>query len=147
MEEKLKISMAAEYAVRCVLFLSKNYGRVVPRREVAKAMDIPEQFLVKIAHDLSRAGIITILQGRKGGYRLNRDPGSVTVLDVLEVFTGRIALNLCVKNPEFCKNSRNCPLREVWVEATDILRKKLGEVTFQNILSRDPSFSQEKGKL
>ena len=139
--------MAAEYAVRCVLFLAQNYGKVVPRREVAKAMDIPDQFLVKIAHDLSRAGIITILQGRRGGYRLNRDPASITILDVLEVFTGRIALNLCVKNPELCKNSKVCPLRKVWISATDILRKKLGEVTFQSILSGDPSISQEKGKL
>jgi DNA-binding IscR family transcriptional regulator len=33
-------------------------------------MDIPAQFLGKIAQQLARAGIIEIVQGSKGGYRL-----------------------------------------------------------------------------
>jgi DNA-binding IscR family transcriptional regulator len=36
-------------------------------REIARRMDIPEQFLGKIALQLARAGVIEIVQGAKGG--------------------------------------------------------------------------------
>ncbi|NPA15704.1 MAG: Rrf2 family transcriptional regulator, partial [Deferribacteres bacterium] len=79
--------------MRAVLYLSANYGRIVPRREISDAMDVPSQFLVKIAHDLARKNIIGITQGRKGGYWLKVPPDEITVLDVFEATAGDIVLS------------------------------------------------------
>ena len=66
---KMRLTKAGEYAIRCALFLSfQGMGVVVSKKEIARAMDIPAQFLGKIAQQLARAGIIEIVQGSKGGY-------------------------------------------------------------------------------
>ena len=60
----MRLTRAGEYAVRCILYLaSRGEGVVSRRKELAEAMDIPEQFLSKIAQQLARAGMIEIVQG------------------------------------------------------------------------------------
>lgn len=130
--------MAAEYAMRAVLYLSANYGRVVPRREISDAMDVPSQFLVKIAHDLARKNIIGITQGRKGGYWLKVPPDEITVLDVFEATAGDIVLSPCIEMPDFCKNSESCALREVWKEANEKLKEVFAKYTFKDLLEQAP---------
>jgi DNA-binding IscR family transcriptional regulator len=51
----MKLTRAGEYAIRCVLYLSTQaQGEVIGRRAIALAMDIPNQFLGKIAQRLAR---------------------------------------------------------------------------------------------
>ncbi len=127
----MKITMAAEYAVRCVLYLSRR-GRdvLVSRQEVASQAKIPDSFLAKIAQDLAKAGIITIRQGAKGGYSLHRDPAAVTMLDVVEAIIGEITLNECTTRPEACPSSLGCSANLVWQQARDQLRETLAAANF-----------------
>jgi len=47
-----------------VLYLaSQGVGVLCARKEIARKMDIPDQFLGKIAQQLARAGAIVIVQG------------------------------------------------------------------------------------
>ena len=51
----MKITRAAEYAVRCTYYLAwKGNDVIVNKKEVAGQMDIPEQFLTKIAQQLAK---------------------------------------------------------------------------------------------
>ena len=55
----MRLTRAGEYAVRCMLFLScLGVDKIGSRLEIAQAMDIPAQFLGKIAQQLARAGYI-----------------------------------------------------------------------------------------
>ena len=81
----MEITRATEYAVRCILHLAlEPADRVVPRREIAAAREIPEHFLGKIAQRLARAGVIRILQGARGGYQLAVPAERLTLLAVVE---------------------------------------------------------------
>src|SRR5512133_1288594 len=103
----MEITRATEYAVRCVLHLAlEPAGRVVPRREIAAAREIPEQFLGKIAQRLARADILRIHQGARGGYELAVPAGELTLLRVVEAAEGSLILNKCVMNAKSC--SRSC---------------------------------------
>ena len=63
----MRLTRAGEYAIRCLLYLSMHRDReVIGRKEIAEAMDIPAQFLGKVAQQLARAGIIAIRQGAQG---------------------------------------------------------------------------------
>lgn len=73
----MRLIKAGEYAIRCLLYLSaQEEGVVTPRNEIADAMDIPREFLAKIAQQLSRGDIIETIQSPKGGFCL-RVPLSV----------------------------------------------------------------------
>lgn len=131
----MRITRETEYAVRCVLYLmTKGDSDVVRRDEIAREMDIPDQFLRKIAQRLSRAGFIELAQGPKGGIRLTTSPNKLTLLDVVEAITGEIFLNDCVMKPESCVRSDACSIHLVWDKARNQLRKTLQEATFEKIL-------------
>ena len=144
----MRLTRAGEYGVRCILFLAGNrQGIVAGRVEIAKAMDIPEQFLGKIAQQLARSGFIEIIQGAKGGYRLLFSPDKLTLLDVVEAVTGEIFLNDCVMRPESCFRSPRCSIHRVWEKAREQLRETLKEATFAKMLEEEtcifPSISSE----
>lgn len=130
----MRLTRAGEYAVRCVLHLSRQgEGALVSRQEVAAATDTPTHFLAKIAQQLAKAGIIEIVQGSKGGYRLLRPPSAITLLEVIEAIIGEIFLNDCVARPSSCRNSSTCTMHRVWLQAREQLRAVLSAVTFADL--------------
>ena len=144
----MRLTRAAEYAVRCIVFLAgTGREKVISRLEIARAMEIPEQFLGKIAQQLARSGFIEIIQGAKGGYRLLLSPEKITLLDVVEAVTGEIFLNDCVMRPESCFRTSGCSIHRVWEKAREQLRSTLREATFAKLLENEtcifPSISSE----
>lgn len=131
----MRLTRAGEYAVRCVLCLARRgRGELVSRKEVANEADIPGQFLAKIAQQLARQGVIEILQGAGGGYRLLAEPNQITMLEVIETIIGEISLNDCVVRPASCENSGVCAVHQVWCQAQEQLRDHLRGVTFADLL-------------
>lgn len=138
----MRLTRAGEYAVRCVLYLARRgRGTLVSRKEVAVEADIPGQFLAKIAQQLARQGIIEILQGAGGGYRLLAGPEQITMLEVIETIIGEISLNDCVIRPESCGNSSFCAVHRVWNQAQIQLRDYLRGVTFADLLADEERLS------
>ena len=132
----MRLTKAGEYAIRCALFLSfQGMGVVVSKKEIARCMDIPAQFLGKIAQQLARAGIIEIIQGSKGGYRLLVPSNELTLLDVVEAVIGEIYLNDCVVRPDACGRISACSIHKVWETARDQLRETLRQADFKGILA------------
>lgn len=130
----MKITMAAEYAVRCVLYLTRQGQDVlVSRQEVAEQTQTPSHFLAKIAQDLAKADIISIKQGAKGGFSLHRDPRTVNMLAVVEAIIGEIALNECTVRPATCPASLDCSANLVWQRARQQVRETLRQATFADL--------------
>ena len=134
----MRLTRACEYAIRCVLFLSaQEKGIVVNKKEIAQAMDIPNQFLGKIAQQLSRSGILEIIQGPKGGFRLLISPEQLSLLDVIEAVMGEIFLNDCILRPDSCGRSFTCAVHTVWQKAKNQLRGTLREATFAKLVQKE----------
>lgn len=132
----MRLTKAGEYAIRCALYLSfYGMGVVARKKEIARTMDIPVQYLGKIAPQLARVGIIEIVQGSKGGYRLLVPPEKLTMLDVVEAVIGEIYLNDCVIRPESCHRMAKCSVHQVWEKARDQLRETLRQTNFESILT------------
>jgi len=134
----MRLTRAGEYAVRCVLYLStQEKGTLVRRKEIARAMDIPNQFLIKIAQQLSRSGILEIIQGPNGGFRLSIPPEKLSLLDVIEAAMGEIILNDCILRPDSCERSYTCAVHSVWQEARNQLRETLRKATFAKLVKNE----------
>jgi Rrf2 family protein len=138
----MRLTRAGEYAVRCALYLSSSpREEIVSRKAIAEAMDIPDQFLGKIAQQLARSGIVEIVQGARGGFRLLRDPEELTLLEVVEATIGEIFLNDCLMNPGICMRSQACAVNRIWEKARDQLRETLGKATFISLLESQSCMS------
>jgi Rrf2 family transcriptional regulator, iron-sulfur cluster assembly transcription factor len=138
----MRITRAGEYAVRCILYMAaREKGLTIGRKEISESMDIPDQFLGKIAQQLARAGIMEIIQGAKGGYRLLKKPKEITLLDVVETVMGEIFLNDCLMNPNTCSKSSSCTVNAVWERAREQLRTTLRAATFDRLLKEESCIS------
>ena len=138
----LRLTRAGEYAVRSVLYLaSQGQGVVCNRKKIADAMDIPTQFLAKIAQQLAHAGLIEIVQGSKGGLRLVKSPEKVSLLDVVEAVIGEIFLNDCLLKPESCNRRNACAAHMVWQKARKQLRETLRDATFAKLLQESSCYN------
>ncbi len=131
----MRLTKAGEYAIRCVLYLSmQKKGAVISRNEIADAMDIPRDFLAKIAQQLSRSDILEIIQGPKGGFRLLVQPEELNLLDVVEAILGEIFFNECALRPATCSRSSTCAVHRVWVKARAQFRETLRQATFAQLI-------------
>jgi len=138
----MRLTRAGEYAVRCVLYLSScPKEEIVSRKAIAEAMDIPDQFLGKIAQQLARSGIVEIVQGARGGFRLLRSPDDLSLLEVVEATIGEIFLNDCLMNPGICMRSQACAVNKIWEKARNQLRETLGQATFLSLLESQSCMS------
>ncbi|EFL52293.1 transcriptional regulator, BadM/Rrf2 family [Solidesulfovibrio fructosivorans JJ]] len=126
----MRLTRAGEYAIRCVLYLAMHQDRtLISRKEIAEAMEIPAQFLGKVAQSLSRAGIIAIRQGAQGGYEMAKAPEAVSLLSVVEAIDGEIFLNDCIHRPDTCTRQTICSVHRVWETARRQLRETLAGTT------------------
>lgn len=134
----MRVTRAGEYAIRCVFYMARHeQGMIISLNEIAKAMDIPKQFLSKIAQQLSRSGIIEIFQGPKGGCRLLIAPEELSLLDVVEAIMGEIFLNDCILSSQPCGRKVTCAVHLVWRKAKNQLRQTLREATFDKLVKEE----------
>lgn len=131
----MRLTRAAEYAIRCITFLSKQgRGVLASRNDIAEQAEIPPQFLAKIAQDLAKAGFIEIRQGARGGFVLLKEPREITLLEVVETMIGEINLNDCVGRPSSCNALNACGVHRVWIMARNQLRETLRQATFDKLI-------------
>lgn len=134
----MRLTRAGEYGIRCVLYLAMHRDRaVIGRKEIAEAMDVPAQFLGKVAQHLARAGIIAIGQGSQGGYQLTRPPQDITLLSVVEAIDGEIFLNDCIHRPDSCDRQKICAVHHVWDQARRQLRDTLGSTNLAELAAME----------
>ncbi len=139
----MKITRAAEYGVRCVYYLALQGKDIVAnKKEIAKRMKIPAQFLTKVAQQLALADIIVIVQGAKGGFKLNSDPENITLLEVIEAIMGTLVLNDCLPHPDSCRRSPECSIHLVWQKAQQRLRETLKEANYKILINNESCINQ-----
>jgi Rrf2 family transcriptional regulator, cysteine metabolism repressor len=88
----MRLTRRSEYAILAMLYLARHADEGnVPLSRLAEAQGIPIKFLEHIVVALSRAGYLTSQKGQHGGHRLARDPGTITLAEIIRFFDGALA--------------------------------------------------------
>ena len=68
------LSKTSRYALGATAALAERWdeGCAIRVGDIAADLDVPRNYLSKILHQLSRAGVLTSERGPKGGFRLAR---------------------------------------------------------------------------
>ena len=121
----LVITTKSPYAVRALSELARRgQSTPVPIGEIARARDIPVQFLEGLFATLRRAGILQSQRGVKGGYSFARPPSEITVLEVVELLEGELGTDAAANGP-------------VWTDALEAVRGVLGGATIADLAERE----------
>jgi len=130
------VTREADYAVRCILFLSKGPDRIISANEISKSMSIPRSFVAKILQRLSRKGIVKSTQGVSGGFQLARKPVKINLLEVIEAIQGPSAMSVCAIDKRICRLSGTCAVHPIWVELREHVEKRLKRENFEKLAGK-----------
>jgi Rrf2 family protein len=85
----MRFSDGVEWSIHsCLVLAELPDGVGLPVARLAEYHELPAAYLAKHMQALSRAGIVTSIPGRGGGYRLSRPAGQITIAEVVTAIEG-----------------------------------------------------------
>lgn len=127
----------ADFALRVLMYLRVAPGRRGSIAEIATAHHISRNHLDKVVQRMSAAGLVETSRGRGGGVRLVREPGSITVGDVIRAMEDDFAVVECLGPARYCRIAGVCGARSVFAKALDSYFAVLDEATLEDIAAND----------
>lgn len=133
----MRVSAKSDYALRALIEIAaQDDGAAVSAEELGRRQDIPRGFLQAILADLRRAGIVMSQRGQAGGWRLARDPDTVTVADVIRAVDGPLVSVYDVRPEAVTYNDSAKVLQLVWIAARTSLRDVFERVTLRALTEK-----------
>jgi Rrf2 family protein len=144
----MKITAQEEYGLRCVLQLAREQtadsdGNLEPGaifvRDIAEREGLSVAYVEKILWTLSHSGIVESVRGPKGGYRLTRHGGEISLGEVMRALGGIPSEEeICSQftgNQDVCVHHDGCGLKPVWTSITDFVNSVFDRVPISTLLS------------
>lgn len=76
-------SQTAEYALRAVVWLANHNDTPTTTSQIAKATQVPPDYLSKVLWALGRSGLVNAQRGKNGGFTLTTPADQLSILDVI----------------------------------------------------------------
>lgn len=134
----MKLSRTVAYAVQATLQLAENEtGSPVPCSHLAKRGQMPERFLLQILRNLVTHGILQSTRGVEGGYRLERSPNDISLLELIEAIDGPLTANLPAS--EGLPTDSVAKLQEALESVTTQARRELESIKLAHLMPPPPS--------
>ena len=134
----LKLSKKADYGLIAVKHLAtRTSNGACSASDIAEAYGISATLLAKVLQRLAKRGLVTARHGSSGGYRLAREPGRITALEVISAIDGPLSITACVTHRGPCDQTSTCTVREPLRRINESILQLLGTVTISQ-MSEEP---------
>ena len=119
-------SKGCEYAIQALTVIRLKESRSgFSVKSVCKNAKIPESFTRKIFQTLVKCHILAARSGPGGGYRFQKDPTKISLLNFICAIDGKDTFDKCIIKDFKCDQSNYCPLHPMWVKSKNNLMKEL----------------------
>src|SRR5436305_14005721 len=130
----MKLTMKGDYCLRSMLDMAAYYGQgPIESADIARRQYITEQYLDQILMVLRKEGLVKSIRGPKGGHMLAKPPAHITMAQVMQALEGYVPPMECLPNPDFCKLSPRCALREDWQKIDTMTQQLLNSTTIEEL--------------
>jgi Rrf2 family protein len=124
----LRLSEAASMAFHALAVLSANPAdRFLTAGEISKKICGSEAHLSKVMRRLVRDGLVKSTRGPGGGFKMARQAGDITLLDIYEAVEGKFRMADCMLDEPCCQDN-NCIMgsliRSVSLEVLEYFRSR-----------------------
>ena len=72
--------------------------------------------------------------GPKGGFKLDRAPSKINLLEIIEIIQGQMSLNRCLVDVSACTRQRKCPINKKMAGLQEYLITFLSDITLDQLL-------------
>jgi Rrf2 family iron-sulfur cluster assembly transcriptional regulator len=108
-------------------------GVYVGSGELAEQIGAPPNYLGKLLKTLADAGIVQSQKGKGGGFRLARNPATVSLLEVVEPIEHFSRWSGCFLGHPRCSDQSACAVHNRWKQVRDVYLRFLGETTIADL--------------
>jgi Rrf2 family nitric oxide-sensitive transcriptional repressor len=130
----MRLTNMTDYALRLLMYLAQRPERLCTIAEIADNYRISQAHMMKITHQLGRAGWIETLRGKGGGMRLARQPRDIVVGAVVRSMEPDFSIVECLSTGNSCVLTGSCRLTGVMDEALRSFMQHLDAYTLADIL-------------
>jgi Rrf2 family iron-sulfur cluster assembly transcriptional regulator len=141
----MKVSSQEEYGLRCMLQFARRQqeGNIHPLTlgEVARNEGLTLAYVAKLVRRLRRAGLVTSVLGRSGGYTLARQASEISVLEILGALGGKLyTSDYCRRfsgERATCMHMGDCSIRSLWGIVEGLLDRVLGATMLKDLIGSE----------
>ncbi len=128
----LKLTKKTDYGLIALRHLAVSPRGTASAKEIADAYGIPLPLLAKVLQKLTRSKLTQSVAGTNGGYKLARDAGSISALEVIRAIDGPIILTSCFTE-HGCDQSDRCTVREPLRQVHEAILGLLNTMSVQEL--------------
>ena len=108
----MRLTEFTDFGLRALMRLAADPQRVFTTDEIASEFAISRNHLMKIIHNLAKAGFVVTQRGTGGGFRLSKPPEEIPLGELVRVLEQRHALVECfLADGGHCRLTPDCRLR------------------------------------
>lgn len=131
----MKVSTKGRYGLTVMTELAANFGEgPISLKAIAEKHELSGHYLEQLIAPLRNAGLVRSVRGAYGGYILSREPGKITVGDVIRILEGPI---------EPVDFEEEEPARkDLWMRVRDSITEVLDSTTLEDLVNH----TEKKGE-
>lgn len=137
------LSMKSKYAIRALMVLAANEGKMLQSKVIAKEADAPLKFLETILLDLKNYELVESKRGIFGGYYLRRPASDIMIGEVVRCIDGTLAPIRCASVTSYqkcddCPDENACAIRHAMIEVRNAISSVLDTRSVASMLTSKP---------
>jgi Rrf2 family nitric oxide-sensitive transcriptional repressor len=137
----MRLTRFTDNALRCLIYLAAEPERSATVTEIATAMRMSPDHLLKVVKRLVVLGYVRTLRGRKGGVRLALPAATIRVADVVRATEDNLALMPCFgATTMLCPLGPSCTLAHGMHEALHAFFHVLQRYSIADLVAQSPQF-------
>lgn len=126
----LRLSKKVEYGILALQYLAENEDSLKTAKEMAEELNISFEFLAKTLQTLKRKGLVSTIQGMKGGYTLNNSPDQISLMEIISSLESHPEIVECA-NSDNCEREEYCSIKS----PMHVIQKKINHIFTEMTLS------------
>lgn len=132
------INRSTQYILQAMMHLVAHpSASPVLARELAEQLHIPHHYLSKLLQAPCRAGWLSSMRGRGGGFVLNPGAERVTLLDIVALIRGERSSRECLLGFKECDDETACVLHCQWKPIKQEILGHFGHCTLAELASHE----------
>ncbi len=110
----MNLSKTSKYAIRVINYMATKKQELYSASFLVEELKISDKYLKRILTTLSNNSIIKSVQGRYGGFKLNKNINEINLYEIIKSVENIDKYLGCILGLDECSDKNQCSLHENW---------------------------------
>ena len=128
-----RISRLTDYGTLILVYLAAQETRLCSAADIAAGTHVTQPTTQKLLKVLAKTGLVESVRGTGGGYRLTRNPATISTAEIIDALEGPVAITECSIDDGSCELEQLCQVGSAWQKINSAIRSALQEITLADL--------------